>query len=288
MNQYPKTLAILKRFITDRLARIYDSYEARSIAQQLLEDQFGVSLTDVLADKPLVLNKEQSEKLDQDLERLYQGEPIQYVTGKAHFFGRTFDVNRAVLIPRPETEELIQVILEENENLSSILDIGTGSGAIAITLKLEIVETSVTAVDLSTSALEVAKKNAKDLHAEVEFIEMDILKETPKGTFCAIVSNPPYVMQSEKPMMHKNVLDYEPATALFVADNQPLIFYERIAALGCEILEAKGKLYFEINERFGEEVKNMMIENGYIHVNVIKDMQGKDRMVIGERPNDQH
>ncbi|MDH5597481.1 MAG: peptide chain release factor N(5)-glutamine methyltransferase, partial [Cyclobacteriaceae bacterium] len=210
MNQYPKTLSILKRFITDRLARIYDSYEARSIAQQLLEDQFGVSLTDVLADKPLILNKEQSEKLDQDLERLYQGEPIQYITGKAHFFGRTFDVNRAVLIPRPETEELIQLILEENENLSSILDIGTGSGAIAITLKLELVEASVTAVDLSTSALEVAKKNASDLHAEVEFFEMDILKETPKGIFSAIVSNPPYVTQSEKGMMHKNVLDYEP------------------------------------------------------------------------------
>ena len=250
--------------------------EIRAIAMLLL-NSLGVTRNDILSEKEFELD---SQKLAEAVKRINLAEPIQYVLGEAYFLGRSFLVNQSVLIPRPETELLVQLILEENKTKCAVLDIGTGSGCIAISLALDLKGSQVHALDFSKAALEVAKKNATRLNATITFHHLDILKDLPPLTdLDIIVSNPPYVMDNERKNMTQNVLSYEPHSALFVPDENPLIFYEALAKSGKTFLKPEGKIFVEINALLGKEVANCFVENGYSGIEIIKDLDRKDRIV---------
>lgn len=254
--------------------------EIRAIAMLLL-NSLGVTRNDILSEKEFELD---SQKLAEAVKRINLAEPIQYVLGEAHFLGRSFLVNQSVLIPRPETELLVQLILEENKTKCAVLDIGTGSGCIAISLALDLKSSRVHALDFSKAALEVAKKNAARLNAPITFHHLDILKDLPALTHLdIIVSNPPYVMDNERKSMTQNVLSYEPHSALFVPDENPLIFYEALTKIGKAVLKPKGKFFVEINAQLGKEVVECFSKNGYSEIEIIKDLDGKDRIVCGAK-----
>lgn len=225
------------------------------------------------------------QELESILARLHNFEPIQYILGEARFLGRTFRVTPGVLIPRPETEELVEMMLKELSPVSRVLDVGTGSGCIAISLAKELPESQVTAWDVSGEALSIAAANSKALQASVRFEQRDVLTYEPCVVDCydVIVSNPPYVTEAEKQEMEHNVLDWEPSLALFVPDTDPLRFYRRIAVLGLEMLTSGGKLYFEINRAFGKDTVAMLCETGYRAVRLQKDISHNDRFVIAEK-----
>jgi release factor glutamine methyltransferase len=224
---------------------------------------------------------DQQQQIDSIIERLKKYEPIQYILGETEFFGLPFRVNGNVLIPRPETEELVELILEENDLPAfHVLDIGTGSGAIAVALAKHMKSADVSAWDISHKALDIAALNSKINSVTVSFRQVDVLSGYPQDKkFDIIVSNPPYVLENEKKSMEQNVLDYEPHVALFVPDDDPLLFYERIAGIAKELLNAGGKLYFEINQAKGEEVADMLTEKGFPDVAIFQDLSKKDRMV---------
>lgn len=259
----------------------YDPIEAETLVNWLLEHHLGMRRVDMMN---FLEEKDLPEALKRDFERLKTGEPIQYILGHGPFYGREFKVSPATLIPRNETEELVHLIIKENPQPKlRILDIGTGTGCIPITLALEMQEPEVFGVDISEEALEIATFNAKKLKADVTFSKCDILLETPKLTGLDIlVSNPPYIPIEEKKLMHQNVLDFEPHLALFVSDGDPLIFYKKIAETGMKLLKPFGKIYFEINERYGSHVADLLSESGYNKVRVIQDLNGKDRIVSGQ------
>ncbi|AZQ63159.1 peptide chain release factor N(5)-glutamine methyltransferase [Flammeovirga pectinis] len=266
--------------IHKQLLPIYDDNEASSIAYLWLEERLGAKKINVMLDKHAI--DFDVKILESDLERLKNHEPIQYIIGYGDFYGRKFHLNKDTLIPRSETEELVFTILQRHKE-GVLLDIGTGSGCIPISLALESNLTTM-AVDVNVEALEAASKNAVLLQANTTFSKMDILKEDLANfpTLDIIVSNPPYVMNKEKELMDKNVLEFEPNRALYVEDDEPLIFYQRISALAAKKLNKGGWLYFEINEQFGKETEQLMINDGFINTRVIKDFQGKDRMVEGQ------
>lgn len=265
-----------------RLQILYSPQEAESLSFWVLEHFLGIRRMDILQDKQM----EPTSALEEALLQLENGYPIQYITGYAPFYGREFHVNPSVLIPRSETEELVHLIIAENRgNGLHVLDIGTGSGCIPITLALEMDGPAITAVDVSEAALEVAKQNA-DQHeqAAVNFIHCNVLKEElPVDRLDIIVSNPPYVRESEKAYMHANVLDHEPHLALFVSEDDPLVFYRVIASKGRTALKAGGKLYFEINEALGAEVEALLVSLGYTDIVLRKDLNDRDRMVRAVR-----
>jgi release factor glutamine methyltransferase len=217
------------------------------------------------------------------IKRLQTNEPVQHIIGEIEFYGLPFYVNSNVLVPRPETEELVDLILSETKNEKlNILDIGTGTGCIPISLKHNLPNATVTSIDISKGAIETAQKNAVLNKIDISFLEKDILiadlLDLPQQDI--IVSNPPYVLESDKKQMSATVLDFDPHLALFVDDSTPLLFYNRITELAKLKLNTSGKLYFEIHEDFGAETKQMLIKNGFTNTQIIKDMQGKDRMVI--------
>ena len=222
------------------------------------------------------------------LERLILGEPLQYIIGEWDFYGRHFLLNPAVLIPRPETEELVDLCLRMDLPADArVLDVGTGSGCIAITLANERRIWQVSGLDISYKALQVAQTNATLYKASIQWICADILGEVPEiaeARFDLIVSNPPYVTASEAKLMRKNVVEHEPHQALFVPNSDPLIFYKRISAFGQEALRPGGRIAFEINEDFQEETVELMVKEGYIHIDSLKDMQGKWRFVLAQKP----
>jgi release factor glutamine methyltransferase len=257
--------------------------EIMSIAYLAFEHYFGLSKTDILSDKAINVSESDLSRLIETGKRINEHEPVQYILGEAIFFGRKFNVSPSVLIPRPETEELVvNVIQQAKENNLIILDIGTGSGCIPITLALEIPGSSVYATDVSDKALTVAKANAAELGASITFLQHDILtSDIPFAGFDIIVSNPPYVSLTEKSNMEPNVVKYEPHLALFVQANDPLIFYKAIAAKAKKVLKPGGVLVVEINERFGHEVSDTFSEVGFKDLSIIKDLQGKDRIVRG-------
>ncbi len=258
----------------------YDPGETRAIALAIMEKYYG-TWTDILSEKQI-----ERQDVSDIISRLNQHEPLQYILGEANFFGRKFNVNSSVLIPRPETELVVQEILKLKLKSPRILDIGTGSGCIAITLNLEIPNSKVYAVEVSTDALYRAKENSKKLEANVEFIQVDFLASNFEiEQVDSIVSNPPYVRESEKKWMNANVLNYEPHLALFVPDNDPLLFYKAIAAKGKALLKPSGKICIEINSGFGKEIKQLFEESGYIRVEIIRDMDSKDRIVTAENGN---
>lgn len=282
-----QTLRSAQQTIVDSIRFLYEEDEARAISADLLQDLLGVSRAGIQSGDQ-VLTAAQSDMLAQSIERLLQHEPLQYITGKAHFYGLEFKVNSHVLIPRPETEELVHLILQASSPSApiSILDIGTGSGCIPIALKKHLPSATVYALDVSAEALKVAEENARLNEADVQFIKGDILDpETGSGmtmsTLDMIVSNPPYITGNEKADMHANVLQHEPHLALFVPDEDPLLFYKAIARFANRHLKTGGTLYVEINAAYGEEVKNCMHMYGFADIVIVKDMQGKDRMVKG-------
>lgn len=260
--------------------------EAEAIAFLVLEDLFQITRMNILVGKDIDISNSEEEKIESILSQLKKGKPIQHILGKVEFYGRQFLVNPNVLIPRRETEELVHLILENYPDLSEqmIVDIGTGSGIIPITIAKERKHCEVFAVDISSSALATAKRNSLLNHANVSFIQADILEEDldlPKANIW--ISNPPYVMEKEKAEMQTKVFEYEPSNALFVPDHDALVFYVRISQLAFEHLVPDGELYFEINEQFGQEVKKLMENRGFRDVKVMGDMQGKDRFVFGKR-----
>jgi release factor glutamine methyltransferase len=260
---------------------IYDAQEAESLINWLLEYHLGLRRVDMIHFSE---EKDLPEKLFEDLNRLKAGEPIQYVLGKAPFYGYEFLVNSSTLIPRNETEELVHLILKENKSPGlKILDIGTGTGCIPISLALELDQANVYGLDISEEALEVAHTNAKLLHAAVTFLRCDILKALPLvDELDILVSNPPYIPEKGKSEMHRNVLDFEPGLALFVSDEDPLLFYKVISDQGKRLLKAGGKIYFEIHEDFGNEVTSLLDKLGYTEIRLLKDLNGKDRIVVGK------
>jgi release factor glutamine methyltransferase len=258
---------------------LYDVKEAENLVNWLLEHHLGMRRIDMmrfLEEKDLPL------KLWGDFDRLKAGEPIQYILGKAPFYGREFLVNSATLIPRNETEELVHLILKENKSEGlKVLDIGTGTGCIPISLALEMNRPEMYGLDVSKDALTIAAKNAKMLHASVTFLACNILEENPEvNDLDILVSNPPYIPEKGKSEMHQNVLDFEPGLALFVPDNDPLLFYRVIAEKGQKLLKPDGKLYFEIHEDFGTEVEELIQSLGYSGIRVLKDLNDKDRMIV--------
>lgn len=259
---------------------LYEKQEAESLVSWLFEHHLGLNKGGLLDN---VEEHSFPVRLYEDFERLKDGEPLQYILGKGPFYGRDFLVSPATLIPRNETEELVHLIIKENQQPGlKLLDIGTGTGCIPISLGLEMKNPEVFAVDISEEALKIAQQNASELDARVIFMKCDILSETPSvSQMDILVSNPPYIPELQKQEMHRNVLEFEPELALFVPDDDPLLFYRAIAKKGKQLLKPDGKLYFEINEEFGEEVASLLSQLGYFQVQIIKDLNGRNRIVKG-------
>lgn len=255
-----------------------DAGEASAVAFMLLEDMCGLSRTDVLMGK----TPEDVDAVERAAERVAKGEPVQYVTGKTWFCGLEFHVEPGGLIPRCETEELVRMVAQKKP--CRVLDVGTGSGCIAVSLASLLPEAEVTAIDVSDDALRIAQGNAERLNVDVRFVRCDILSEDVDGQYDCVVSNPPYICDSEAEDMERNVLDHEPHLALFVPDDDPLLFYRRIAEVALGVLSEKGVLAFEINRRFGNEVVEMLKGMGYENVVLLKDQFGNDRMVEAIKP----
>lgn len=274
-------------FYKHKIQSIYSERESQSILYLLFEHLFALSRIDICTEPNRRLSESEIVLVYDAVEKLLQHIPVQYVIGKTEFYGLPFFVNSATLIPRPETEELVKLILQNAQNqVVNVLDIGTGSGAIAISLKKQHPQWNVSACDISSDALEIAQKNAIFNQTEIHFFLCDILSKADllkfkNMTFDIIVSNPPYIPESEKEIMRANVVDYEPHTALFVSDDHPLIFYETIAELSKTILSENGKLFFEIHENQGESIKNLLQFFGFHNVSIIKDLFSKNRFAIG-------
>ncbi len=256
---------------------IYPKEEAENLVFWLLEHHLGLKRSDL----HLAIPTELPSALLADFQRLQTGEPIQYILGEAPFYGRSFAVTPDTLIPRNETEELVHLILKENPKPGlCVLDLGTGTGCIPISLALELKSPKVYALDVSAAALEVARKNAAALGAQVEFLERDLLGGIPEvAPLDLIVSNPPYVPLRDQAEIHTNVLNFEPHLALFVPDEDPLLFYRAIGKWGQLLLKSGGKLYLEIYENLADELVQLLLSQGYLHLQVHQDLNGKKRMI---------
>jgi len=263
--------------LVSEITSVYEENEAKSIVYLLLKQTLNLSKTDILLDNYIG----QSFDFQEIIHRLKAQEPIQYIIGETEFYGRKFKVTPDTLIPRPETEELVQLTVNSLESPLFILDIGTGSGCIAISLACEFPNAQVYAYDISENTLKVAKENAVINNVNIFFEQVDILKPIPNSPnlFHAIVSNPPYVMNAEKLKMEQNVLDYEPHLALFVEDSNPLVFYKAIVEFASKNLVNKGLCVVEINQAFGLETAELFWNQGFRYVEVVKDMFRKDRMI---------
>lgn len=272
-------------YIRSRLQPYYTAEEVSALSRIVCCDLLGQAPTDYYLGKDIVLSSKKEQELEDILQRLSRFEPLQYIEGRTLFLGREFWVAPGVLIPRPETEELVELMLKEIPADARILDVGTGSGCIAISLAKELPDALVTAWDVSPEALSVARANARKLQANVRFVECDVLacQVDEVGLYDVIVSNPPYVTEAEKADMEPNVLQWEPSLALFVPDDDPLRFYRRIAVLGRDMLADGGRLYFEINRAYGREMVEMLRTMGYVGVRVEKDLSQNDRFVIAEK-----
>ncbi len=281
MKMPENTIKAVIAYVKSELIEFYPAHELNSMLYIMLDKFFDVSKKEVLIGSEKRLSESELLKIIYAVKDLKKHKPLAYILGEWEFFGLPFIVNEYTLIPRPETEELVQLIIEENELSNvSILDIGTGSGCIAISLKATIPNSQVFAYDVSKEALGVAKQNANKNNVEVTFKEVDILNDDDVTLkFDVIVSNPPYIPVKDKDSMDKNVLEYEPHLALFVENEQPLLFYMAIVEFAKKHLANRGKLYFEIHESLGIEVKNMLETKGFNNIEIVKDMNGKNRMV---------
>lgn len=288
-----------EQFIKEQLKRIYDEQESTNIASLSVEHITSLSKSQRISKKDEELSISQLTQIQAHLQRLKKHEPIQYITNKAWFFGMELYVDQNVLIPRPETEELVKWIVDDAKASGKdvfvrgpmeadettqlkILDIGTGSGCIALALKKTMPKAEVWACDVSEEALNVARRNGSDLDVRVDFQGLNFLDEEQQKqlpTVDIIVSNPPYVPLEDKEQMHRNVVDHEPHAALFVPNNDPLVFYKAIIQFSKKRLYKNGSIYLEIHEQLGKDVVNLFQQNGFDKIELRKDMQGKDRMV---------
>ena len=264
------------------LAGLAEPQEIQAMIRVICEDVFNYDQVDVALRQESELPDFAPERIADIITHLRRHEPLQYIVGSARFHGHRFKVTPAVLIPRPETEQLVDLIIDENPGSDlRVLDIGTGSGCIAISLARALKFAQVDALDVSRDALVVARENAAALKVKVRFFESDILSPQPPGRYDIIVSNPPYVCWSEREAMERNVKDYEPGQALFVPDNDPLLFYKAIVPYAAQSLERGGRLYLEINQRFGNEVKRLLEDSGFDEVRIIDDTYGNPRFAAG-------
>lgn len=281
------TIATLARDMQRRLVPVYGEGEAKAMVRLIFHSLKGWSLTDMMIHSDNPASEYLIQKTDGILNRLMKFEPIQYILGEAYFYGMTFKVTPATLIPRPETEELVDMIVKENQGEKdlSVLDIGTGSGAIAIALSRNLPFSEVSAIDISPEALEIAEENAQNLHAQIAFINADVFSFMPKpDTLDIIASNPPYIDESEKDDMEPNVVDYEPHQALFVPDRSPLLYYSRITDIAETGLRSNGRLYLEINPRHADELKTNLEKAGFADVTILNDINGKRRFIKCLKP----
>jgi len=288
MKYGTNNLKEIKNRIHSQLSADYGYGEAMEMVNILIEHFFGLSKVEQALNPGYRLSESEMLKLHFAVKDLLRNKPLQYITGEVEFSGLDLIVNESVLIPRPETEELVAEIVsrEKGSSPTSVLDIGTGSGCIALALKNVFGEAKVTAVDISDDALEVARKNAAKNMLDVEFLKIDILDSEQwdkTGEYDLIVSNPPYVTQNDRADMRANVLDYEPRQALFVPEGNPLLFYEKICVYAKSRLSGGGRLYFEINEAFGGEIFNLLRLTGFEKVEVFKDFRGKPRFATGTK-----
>lgn len=269
--------------IKEELLSVYDSREAMAIARVIAEECFGITLAQAYAGLHRPLNQSDKELLHRVLYRLKQHEPVQYVLSRACFMEYVFQVSPGVLIPRPETEDLVEQVIREHENTQApcLLDMGTGSGCIAVSLKLALPLARVWGIDISSVALRQARANAKMLGAEVKYVQADMLNPAtlPHLSADALVSNPPYVRMSEAKDMDLRVKEYEPREALFVPDDAPLLYYEALARCGKQLLKHNGRIFVEINSALGAETAALFKSYGYSDVVVYRDRFGKERIV---------
>jgi len=282
-------MQVAKKLIYDQLSSKYHRQEIESISKLIFEKVLGLSRLQVYLNQHKTISPANLAQITEIVNRLIQFEPIQYILGETEFYGLSLKVNAAVLIPRPETEELVDWILNNKPPLNPlILDIGTGSGCIPIALSKKLPGASVDGWDISSEALMVARENAELNQAKVNFIYADVLNQgypAQPQKYDIIVSNPPYVTASEQLSMLKNVIDYEPHIALFVPDTDPLIFYRAIADIAINQLKPGGKLYFEINEQFGNETADLLSLKGFKNIIIKKDINDKERMLKAELNN---
>jgi len=275
------------RFFRDELNDTYEKEELESIIAYCLEDFLNIKRAAISLNLETTVSESELLKFNFAIKDLKNHRPLQYVLGMADFYRLKFFVNEQVLIPRPETEELVHLIIQDNKlSAPSIIDIGTGCGCIPVALKKNIPAAIVSAIDISESALHLAKRNAQKNEVDVYFFLKDILSpdentEQQLSKYDIIVSNPPYICFSEKEQMHKNVLDYEPHLALFVNDNDPLLFYKAICDFAFKNLKVKGKIYFEINQSLAPETKDLLESKGFKNVELIKDLSNNYRILRG-------
>jgi release factor glutamine methyltransferase len=279
------TMHEARQKLIQQLNEIYEEREAANITELVMEHITRWSRLERIANKDIPLSFAQENLLSQIIERLLKHEPIQYIINEAWFAGMIFYVDKNVLIPRPETEELVDWVIKECSMQNStcrVVDVGTGSGCIAIAVKNKLPEVEMWACDVSDEALNIARMNADALNATIDFVPLNFLEAEQRKQLPPVdivVANPPYVPQKDKTEMKKNVVEFEPATALFVPDNDPLVFYKAIADFGKEKLNPGGRIYLEIHENLGGKVKKLFQSAGYNPIEIKKDMQGKDRMI---------
>jgi len=287
-----ETLAQSKQLLIKKLEEIYTSDEVNVLATRVFEDVLNIPFNRFVIDSNRPISVEKNELLSHATKRLINHEPLQYVSNKAYFLDHIFYVDSSVLIPRPETEELVlhatKYIQTNDIHSPNIIDLCTGSGCIAISLKHLLPTANIYALDVSELALNVANRNAEQILApnKITFLQADLLSQNPLNDlpqFDMIVSNPPYVLESEKGLMQQNVLDFEPHLALFVEDDDALIFYRKIAELGLTKLKENGVLFLEINEQKGELLQELYESTGYKEVTIIKDINGRDRMLFAKK-----
>jgi release factor glutamine methyltransferase len=268
---------------TEKLKTIYEPREANNVADWIFESE-GIKRLNRITGKQTTINQSTDQLINKKLKQLLQHKPVQYVLNEAWFYKMKFFVNEHVLIPRPETEELVEWIVEElkmkNEKLK-ILDIGSGSGCISIALKKELPGSEIISIDVSEEALKVARQNAIEQNVKIEFVQLDFLNEkswSSLKSYNIIVSNPPYIPQNEKSKLDKNVIEHEPHLALFVQDNDPFIFYKRISEFAGSHLKKKGKIFVEVHEDYAAQVQKIFKERGF-KIERRKDLHGRDRMI---------
>jgi len=281
------TLRRMRASIVERLTPVTDAREAASMADIVLEDCLGVKRIDLVLNPDRTVTDDTVAAVDRIVTRVVAGEPIQYVLGVAWFHGLRLAVAPGVLIPRPETSQLVDIIVDDAGDRSDlrVLDVCTGSGAIAVALGRSLRFPVLTAVDISAGALDIARRNFTALNVEAGVIAMDVLKASlPDGPFDIVVSNPPYIDESERTGIDRRVLDHEPAQALFVPDNDPLVFYRRITSDAVGRMSSGGRLYFEINPRHAEETADLVRHAGFINVECRLDFVGRKRFVTAQKP----
>ena len=282
-----QTIKDIRNYISSELSGLYSDQESATISGIIVSNIFKLSgIASMLRENEIVAGRKEAWMAVNYCRRLKRGEPVQYVTGETSFFGCTIKVSRGVLIPRHETEELVDLIVRENKGFAGrIIDVGTGSGCIAIALAKSLPSSLVTGIDRSKRAIKTAIRNAAFNRTEISFLEADIFKtdSSETGTAGLIVSNPPYVKNSEKQFMHRNVLDFEPPGALFVPDDDPLRFYMAILRFAVYALDPGGAIYLEINESMGNKVHDLLRSFNYGEIRIIKDINGKERFANGRK-----